>query len=70
MLSDYAKGGLISEGIFNLVPFLTKGAKSLSWAENLNKLFIFMVGKFKFSAQELFGTFCWQWDQSQTTFWY
>ncbi len=30
------KGCLISEGILTLVPLPTKGAKSLSWAENLN----------------------------------
>ena len=33
------KGGLISEGILPLVPLPKKGAKSLPWAENLNKLF-------------------------------
>ena len=45
------KGGLISEGILTLVPLPTKGAKSLSCAENLNKLFTVKGGKFKFSAQ-------------------
>ena len=36
----FAKGGLISKGIWTLIPFLTKGAKLLTWAENLDKLFI------------------------------
>ena len=46
------KDGLISEGILTLVPFSIKGAKTLSWAENLNKLFTVMGRKFKFSSQE------------------
>ena len=29
-----------------------KNSKSLSWAENLNKLFTGLGGKFKFSAQD------------------
>jgi hypothetical protein len=41
------KGGFVSELVLP-----TKGAKLLSWAENRNKFFIVMVGKFKFSAQE------------------
>ena len=32
----FGKGGLISEGILNLVPLPTKSAKSLPGAENLN----------------------------------
>ena len=63
------KGGLISEGNLTLVQLPTKGAKSLSWAENFKKLFIVLGGRFKFSAKgERFGSFCWQWDQSQNTF--
>ena len=46
------KGGLISEGTLTLVPLSTKNSKSLSWAENLNKLFTVIGGKFKFSAQK------------------
>ena len=45
-------GSLISEDILILVPLPIKGAKLLPWAENLNKLFAVMCGKFKFSAQE------------------
>ena len=47
----YTKGGLISEGILTLVSLPIKGAKSLPWAENLNKLFTGMGEKFKFYAQ-------------------
>ena len=47
----YAKGGLILEGILTLVSLPIKGAKSLPWAENFNKLFTGMGEKFKFSAQ-------------------
>ena len=47
----YTKGGLISEGSLTLVPLPIKGAKSLPWSENLNKLFTVMGGKFKFSTQ-------------------
>jgi hypothetical protein len=45
------KGDLISEGILNLVPLPTKGAKSLPWAENLNFPPITVNNLFKFSAQ-------------------
>ena len=45
------KGGLISEGILTFVPLPTKGAKSLSIAENLNFLPIKVNNLFKFSAQ-------------------
>ena len=34
-----------------MVPLPIKGAKLLPWAENLNKLFTVLCGKFKFSAQ-------------------
>ena len=44
-----SKGGLISEDILTLVSLPTKGAKSLSWSENLNKLLAVMDEKFKFS---------------------
>ena len=49
----HIKGCLISEGILSLVPLPTKGAKSLSWSENLNKLLTVMGGKFKFSAYSI-----------------
>ena len=42
------KGSFLSESLMQL----KKYSKSLSWAENLNKLFIVMGGKFKFSAQD------------------
>ena len=45
------KGSLISDGILTLVPLPIKGAKLLPWAENLNKLFTVLCGKFIFSAQ-------------------
>ena len=48
----FAKGFLLSEGIFSLAPLLTKSAKSLPWAENLNFPPILKVNNlFKFSAQ-------------------
>ena len=31
---------------------ILENSKSLSWAENLNKFFTFLGGKFKFSAQD------------------
>ena len=43
-----SKGGLISEGILTLVSLQTKGAKSLSWTENLNKLLTVMGNKTNF----------------------
>ena len=40
-------------------------SKSLSWAENLNKLFNVLGGKFKFSAQDSdLEYLCWQWKNS------
>ena len=45
------KGDLISESILTLVPLPIKVAKSIPRAENLNKLFIVMDGKLKFSVQ-------------------
>jgi hypothetical protein len=56
LVEDVHKGGLISEGILTLVPLPTKGAKLLSLAENL---------LFNFCSGERFGTFCWQWHQTQ-----
>ena len=38
-MNEYNKGGLFSEGVLTLDPLPKNGAKSLSWAENLNKLF-------------------------------
>ena len=47
------KGGLISEGILNLVrvPLPTKGVKSLPWAESLNFPPFTVNNLIKFSAQ-------------------
>ena len=46
------KGGLISEVILALVSLATKGAKILTWVENLKKLFTKKDRKFKLPAQE------------------
>ena len=46
-----SKVGLFSEDILTLNPLSKKGAKSLPWAENLNKLFTEKGGKFKLSPQ-------------------
>ena len=48
-----SEGGLISEGILNLVmvPLPTKGVKSLPWAENLNFPPFTVNNLIKFSAQ-------------------
>ena len=46
------KGGYISEDTGGLLNYQNKYSKSLSWAENLNKLFTDLGGKFKFSAQD------------------
>ena len=65
-------GSLISEGILTLGALPTKGAKSLPWAEILNKLFTL---KFKgweiqtFWSGARFGNVYCQWNQSQNTFW-
>ena len=68
---NYAKGRLISEGILTLVPLPTKGAKLLSWAESLNKLFTVMGWKFKFSTQEIdLAPFVAMGPKSKITFWY
>ena len=46
------KGGFKSEDTGDFFCCQNKYSKSLSWAENLNKLFTFLGGKFKFSAQD------------------
>ena len=46
------KGGFKSEDTWNFLRLQHKYSKSLSWAENLNKLFTVLGGKFKFSAQD------------------
>ena len=46
------KGGFKSEDTEEFFRCQNKYSKSLSWAENLNKLFTVLGGKFKFSAQD------------------
>ena len=46
------KGGFISEDAGGFLHCQNKYSKSLSWAENLNKLFTDLGGKFKYSAQD------------------
>ena len=46
------KGGFKSEETGGFLLLQNKYSKSLSWAENLNKLFTALGGKFKFSAQD------------------
>ena len=46
-----SKGGFKSEDTGKSLRLQHKYSKSLSWAENLNKLFTVLCGKFKFSAQ-------------------
>ena len=46
------KGGFKSEDTGKNLSLQHKYSKSLSWAENLNKLFTVLGGKFKFSAQD------------------
>ena len=64
--SGLTKGGLISDVILTLVSLPTKGVKSLFWTENLNVL---PITYSIFYSEEWFGTFCWQWNQSQNIFW-
>ena len=45
------KGGFKSEDTEEFFHCQNKYSKSLSWAENLNKLFTVLGGKFKLSAQ-------------------
>ena len=47
-----AKGGFKSEDTGEFLFLQNKYSKSLSWAENLNKLFTVLGGKFKFSAHD------------------
>ena len=47
-----SKGGFKSEGTGEFLLLQNKYPKSLSWADNLNKLFTDLGGKFKFSAQD------------------
>ena len=50
---DHAlKGGFKSEDTRVFLYLQNKYSNSLSWAENLNKLFTDLGGKFKFSAQD------------------
>ena len=69
--TDSFKGSLISEGTyFDFGPISKKGAKSLPWAENLNKLFTVKGREIQtFCSGEKFDTFCWQWNKSQSSFW-
>ena len=46
------KGGFKSEDTGKFLRLQHKYSISLSWAENLNKLFTVLGGKFKFSAQD------------------
>ena len=46
------KGGFESEDNGDFFLLQNKYSKSPSWAENLNKLFTVLGGKFKFSAQD------------------
>ena len=46
------KGGFKSEETGKILRLQHKYSKLLSWAENLNKLFTVLGGKFKFSAQD------------------
>ena len=46
------KGGFKSEDNGKFLRLQHKYSKSLFWAENLNKLFTVLGGKFKFSAQD------------------
>ena len=56
-----AKGGFKSEDTGKILRLQHKYSKSLSWTENLNKLFIVLGGKFKFSAQDCdLEYLCWK----------
>ena len=48
---EQSLGGFTSEDTGNFLLLQHKYSKSLSWAENLNKLFTVLGRKFKFSAQ-------------------
>ena len=59
------KGGFMSEDTGEFFHCQHKYSKSLSWAENLNKLFTVLGGKFKCSAQDSdLEYLCWQWKNS------
>ena len=51
-ISRMPKGGFMSEDTGGFLHCQIKYSKSLSWAENLNKLSTDLGGKFKFSAQD------------------
>ena len=67
---DSVKGGLISKGSLISAPLPSKGDKSLSWAENLNKL-LYWYGQEtqNFLLRRVIWTFCCQSDPSQHNFW-
>ena len=50
IVTIFTKGGFKSEDTGEFLHLQDKYSKSLSWAENLNKLFTDLGGKFKFSA--------------------
>ena len=51
----------MSEDTGKIICLQHKHSKSLSWAENLKKLFTVLGGKFKFSAQDSdFEYLCWR----------
>ena len=52
MYSSATRGGFKSEDTGEFLLLQNKYSKSLSWAENLNKLFTVLGGKFEFSAQD------------------
>ena len=52
MYSSATRGGFKSEDTGKFLLLQNKYSKSLSWAENLNKLFTVLGGKFKLSAQD------------------
>ena len=62
---DSSKGGFKSEDTGEFFHCQHKYSKSLSSAENLNKLFTVLGRKFKFSAQNSdLEYLCWQWKNS------
>ena len=50
--SEASKGGFKSENTGEFLHLQNKYSKSLSWAENLNKLFTDLGVKFKFSTHD------------------
>ena len=50
--SKSSKGGFKCEDTWWFLRLRHKYSKSLSWAEDLNKLLTVLSGKFKFSAQD------------------